>query len=94
VHDVSRDETNIVGGLSAIRKQSTLMWLGSGSVTFCSAPQLRWAFSGTDPIGPVSGLRFAQTTFDGDACFIFKTRPRKRSTCSVTLGLGQNGLFA
>jgi hypothetical protein len=25
------------------------------------------AFSGTDPIGPLSQLRFDQTTFDGDA---------------------------
>jgi hypothetical protein len=33
------------------------------------------AFSGTDPIGPVSELRFDQTAFDGDAYFILKTRP-------------------
>src|ERR1700730_4882264 len=42
---------------------------------FCSASQLRWAFSGTDPIGPMSELRFHQTTFDGHAYFILKTRP-------------------
>ncbi len=40
-----------------------------------SASQLRWAFSATDPIGPVSGLRFDQNTFDGDPYFILKTRP-------------------
>jgi hypothetical protein len=50
------------------------------------------AFSSTDPIKPASELRFDQTTFDGDACFILKTVLRKRSTCSVTLESGQNGL--
>jgi len=40
------------------------------------------------------GLRFDQTTFDGDAYFILKTRHTQGSTCSVTLESGQNGLFA
>jgi hypothetical protein len=48
---------------------------GSGWVAFCSASQLRWAFSGTDPIGPLRELTFDQTTFDGDAYFTLKTRP-------------------
>jgi len=61
----------------------------------CLASHLRWAFCGTDRIRPVSGLGFDQTTFDGDAYFILKTRPTQTKYLQCdTLGSGQNGLFA
>jgi hypothetical protein len=61
---------------------------------FCSASQLRWAFSGTDPIGPMSELRFDQTTFDGDVLHPQNASYANEVTCRVTLGSGQSGLFA
>jgi hypothetical protein len=51
---------------------------------FCSESRLRCRFSGTDPIGPVSELRFDQTTFDGDVYFILKTRPTQTKLLAHT----------
>jgi hypothetical protein len=46
-----------------------MSWKWLGRVLFGIAAAMD-ALSGTDPIRPLSGLRFDRTTFDGDAYFI------------------------